>query len=99
MPVALRIFTEPQLGATYEDQLAVARESEALGFDAFFRSDHYLTMGGSGEPGATGHRRGPGGRHVGRADRAGPGHGLVRAGAHRLRHPVPLPGRALRTPG
>src|SRR5262245_30085050 len=53
MPVALRIFIEPQLGATYEDQLAVARESEALGFDAFFRSDHYLTMGGSGEPGPT----------------------------------------------
>ena len=53
MPVALRIFTEPQFGATYEDQLAVARESEALGFDAFFRSDHYLTMGGSGEPGPT----------------------------------------------
>jgi F420-dependent oxidoreductase-like protein len=54
MPVALRIFTEPQLGATYEDQLAVAREAEALGFDAFFRSDHYLTMGaGSGEPGPT----------------------------------------------
>jgi F420-dependent oxidoreductase-like protein len=53
MPVALRIFTEPQFGATYEDQLAVARESEALGFDAFFRSDHYLTMAGSGEPGPT----------------------------------------------
>jgi F420-dependent oxidoreductase-like protein len=54
MPVALRIFIEPQLGATYEDQLAVARESEALGFDAFFRSDHYLTMGeGLGEPGPT----------------------------------------------
>ncbi|MGH9258845.1 MAG: LLM class F420-dependent oxidoreductase, partial [Acidimicrobiales bacterium] len=54
MPVALRIFTEPQEGATYDDLLAVARESEALGFDAFFRSDHYLTMGaGLGEPGPT----------------------------------------------
>jgi F420-dependent oxidoreductase-like protein len=54
MPVALRIFTEPQLGATYDDQLAMAREAEALGFDAFFRSDHYLTMGaGLGEPGPT----------------------------------------------
>jgi F420-dependent oxidoreductase-like protein len=54
MPVALRIFTEPQFGATYDDQLAVAREAEALGYDAFFRSDHYLTMGaGLGEPGPT----------------------------------------------
>ncbi len=54
MPVALRIFTEPQQGATYDDLLAVAREAEALGFDAFFRSDHYLRMGdGSGEPGPT----------------------------------------------
>jgi F420-dependent oxidoreductase-like protein len=54
MPVSLRIFTEPQFGATYDDQLAVAREAEALGYDAFFRSDHYLTMGpGLGEPGPT----------------------------------------------
>lgn len=48
----LRIFTEPQQGASYEDLLAVALESERLGFDAFFRSDHYLKMGDvSGEPG------------------------------------------------
>jgi F420-dependent oxidoreductase-like protein len=54
MPVALRIFTEPQQGASYDDLLAVARETEALGFDAFFRSDHYLWMGEvSGEPGPT----------------------------------------------
>jgi F420-dependent oxidoreductase-like protein len=51
---ALRIFTEPQQGATYDDLLAVARETERLGFDAFFRSDHYLTMApGLGEPGPT----------------------------------------------
>nr|WP_062334108.1 LLM class F420-dependent oxidoreductase [Herbidospora sakaeratensis] len=37
----LRIFTEPQEGATYDDLLAVARAAERLGFDAFFRSDHY----------------------------------------------------------
>lgn len=49
----LRIFTEPQQGATYDDLLAVAREAERLGFDAFFRSDHYLTMGGDGLPGPT----------------------------------------------
>jgi F420-dependent oxidoreductase-like protein len=54
MPVPLRIFTEPQQGASYETLLAVAREAEALGFDAFFRSDHYLKMGDvPGEPGPT----------------------------------------------
>ena len=45
MTLALRIFTEPQQGGSYETQLAVAREAERLGFDAFFRSDHYLRMG------------------------------------------------------
>jgi F420-dependent oxidoreductase-like protein len=51
--VQLRIFTEPQMGATYDDLLAVARRTEETGFDAFFRSDHYLTMGGDGLPGPT----------------------------------------------
>ena len=46
MTLSLRIFTEPQQGASYEAQLAVAREAERLGFDAFFRSDHFLRMGG-----------------------------------------------------
>ncbi|MBO0808989.1 MAG: LLM class F420-dependent oxidoreductase [Actinobacteria bacterium] len=50
----LRIFTEPQQGADYGRLLAVARAAEELGFDAFFRSDHYLHMGGgSGLPGPT----------------------------------------------
>ncbi|MBJ7528858.1 MAG: LLM class F420-dependent oxidoreductase [Nocardioides sp.] len=49
----LRVFTEPQQGATYDDLLAVAREAETLGFDAFFRSDHYLAMSGDGLPGPT----------------------------------------------
>jgi F420-dependent oxidoreductase-like protein len=50
----LRIFTEPQQGADYGRQLAVARATEQLGFDAFFRSDHYLNMGdGDGRPGPT----------------------------------------------
>ena len=49
----LRIFTEPQQGATYDDLLAVARRAEEAGFDAFFRSDHYLAMGGDGLPGPT----------------------------------------------
>jgi F420-dependent oxidoreductase-like protein len=51
--VKLRIFTEPQQGATYDQLLAVARLAEELGFDAFFRSDHYLHMGGNGGPGST----------------------------------------------
>ena len=41
----LRIFTEPQQGASYADILAVAKKAEELGFGAFFRSDHYLKMG------------------------------------------------------
>jgi F420-dependent oxidoreductase-like protein len=41
----LRIFTEPQQGASYNQLLAVARTAEESGFDAFFRSDHYLKMG------------------------------------------------------
>ncbi|AUH43854.1 LLM class F420-dependent oxidoreductase [Streptomyces sp. CMB-StM0423] len=50
----LRIFTEPQQGASYETLLTVARATEDLGFDAFFRSDHYLKMGDvSGLPGPT----------------------------------------------
>jgi F420-dependent oxidoreductase-like protein len=48
-----RVFVEPQQGATYADQLAVARAAEALGFSAFFRSDHYLAMNGDGLPGPT----------------------------------------------
>jgi F420-dependent oxidoreductase-like protein len=49
----LRIFTEPQQGASYQALRAVALATEELGFDAFFRSDHYLAMGGSGLPGPT----------------------------------------------
>jgi F420-dependent oxidoreductase-like protein len=49
----LRIFTEPQQGADYQTLRAVALAAEELGFDAFFRSDHYLAMGGAGLPGPT----------------------------------------------
>ncbi|GAA4943660.1 hypothetical protein GCM10023238_06990 [Streptomyces heliomycini] len=50
----LRIFTEPQQGATYDTLLTVAKATEDLGFDAFFRSDHYLSMGSAdGLPGPT----------------------------------------------
>ncbi len=50
----LRIFTEPQQGASYDDLLRVAKATEDAGFGAFFRSDHYLKMGSvSGLPGPT----------------------------------------------
>src|SRR4051794_28252976 len=50
----IRVFTEPQQGASYDDLLRVAQATEQLGFDAFFRSDHYLVMGDSdGMPGPT----------------------------------------------
>jgi F420-dependent oxidoreductase-like protein len=52
--VDLRIFTEPQQGAAYEDLLRVARAAEDAGYDAFFRSDHFLAMGdANGLPGPT----------------------------------------------
>lgn len=41
----LCIFTEPQQGASYDDQLAQAQATERLGFDGWFRSDHFLAMG------------------------------------------------------
>src|SRR3954470_23465104 len=49
----LVIFTEPQQGATHGDLAKVAQTAEAAGYDGFFRSDHYLAMGGPGEPGPT----------------------------------------------
>jgi F420-dependent oxidoreductase-like protein len=50
----LRIFTEPQQGASYDTLLSVARAADELGFDAFFRSDHYMKFGDiSGMPGPT----------------------------------------------
>jgi len=50
----LRIYTAPQQGADYDDLLTVARASEDCGYDAFFRSDHYLKFGDvSGLPGPT----------------------------------------------
>jgi alkanesulfonate monooxygenase len=50
----LRIFAEPQEGASYEQQAAIARAAERLGFGAFFRSDHLLRIKpGNGHPGPT----------------------------------------------
>jgi len=49
----LVIFTEPQQGATYEEQRRAAQLAEDLGFDGFFRSDHYVAMDADGRPGPT----------------------------------------------
>lgn len=50
----LRILTEPQQGATYDDQLRIAKATEDCGFDAFFRSDHLVHMdSATGFPGPT----------------------------------------------
>jgi F420-dependent oxidoreductase-like protein len=38
----LRVMLEPQQGATYDQQLAIAQAAEAEGFDGFFRSDHLM---------------------------------------------------------
>jgi F420-dependent oxidoreductase-like protein len=45
------LMIEPQQGMSYGDQVAVAKRAEANGFDAFFRSDHYVsTFGPAGMP-------------------------------------------------
>src|SRR5689334_16575427 len=52
--MTMRVFTEPQQGASYDQLLAVARTAEECGYGAYFRSDHYLKMGSvSGLPGVT----------------------------------------------
>lgn len=52
--MGLRIFTEPQQGASYDQLLAAALDAEECGYEAFFRSDHYLKMGdASGLPAYT----------------------------------------------
>jgi alkanesulfonate monooxygenase SsuD/methylene tetrahydromethanopterin reductase-like flavin-dependent oxidoreductase (luciferase family) len=48
--VRLNLMLEPQIGMTYEDQLAVARRAEAVGLDALYRSDHY-SSGATGDDG------------------------------------------------
>ena len=40
------LMTEPQQGYSYQDILDMARTAEALGFEAFFRSDHYSSFPG-----------------------------------------------------
>ena len=43
------LMIEPQMGLTYEEQLAVARRAEAAGFEAFFRADHYESFPGDSD--------------------------------------------------
>jgi F420-dependent oxidoreductase-like protein len=49
--VRFALMIEPQQGLTYAEQLAVVQRAEAVGFESFFRSDHYQSFPGpSGEP-------------------------------------------------
>jgi len=50
--VRARVLLEPHHGATYAQILALALATEEAGFDAFFRSDHYLGI----DPDDTGYR-------------------------------------------
>jgi F420-dependent oxidoreductase-like protein len=45
----LRVLMEPRRGANYEQIAALARATEEAGFDAFFRSDHYMGID-AGDP-------------------------------------------------
>jgi F420-dependent oxidoreductase-like protein len=45
------LMIEPQQGLSYAEQLAVVQRAESVGFESFFRSDHYQSFPGpSGEP-------------------------------------------------
>ena len=45
------LMIEPQQGLSYDEQLAIVRRAEKVGFESFFRSDHYQSFPGpSGEP-------------------------------------------------
>jgi alkanesulfonate monooxygenase SsuD/methylene tetrahydromethanopterin reductase-like flavin-dependent oxidoreductase (luciferase family) len=47
------LMIEPQQGLTYDDQLAIARLAEDLGFETLFRSDHYANFPGDADGPAT----------------------------------------------
>ncbi len=47
------VVIEPQEGQTYDDILAVAQRAESLGFDGFYRSDHYGSVWRGVERGST----------------------------------------------
>ena len=126
----LRIFTEPQQGATYDDLLAVAAERRGARLrrvlplrplprrwaatacparptpgsrspgsparPAAIRLGTLVTLGDLPAARAAGDHGRPGRPDERRPGRAGPRRGLVRAGARRVRHPVPAARRAVR---
>jgi F420-dependent oxidoreductase-like protein len=48
------LFIEPHRGATYDDQLKLARHAEDAGYEAMLRADHYQSMSADrGLPGPT----------------------------------------------
>jgi F420-dependent oxidoreductase-like protein len=54
LPMRVSVFIEAHRGATYDDQLRLARAAEDSGYDGFFRADHYQSMGADpGLPGPT----------------------------------------------
>ncbi len=50
MVVRINIMLEPQEGLSYAEILAVAQRAERLGLDGCYRSDHYSSVTGSGQP-------------------------------------------------
>jgi F420-dependent oxidoreductase-like protein len=50
--VRICLMIEGQEGVTWENWVALAQACERLGFDALFRSDHYLSVDGRGERGS-----------------------------------------------
>jgi F420-dependent oxidoreductase-like protein len=46
MPMRFALMIEPQQGLSYREQLDLARLAERVGFEAFFRSDHYGSFPG-----------------------------------------------------
>jgi F420-dependent oxidoreductase-like protein len=49
--VRFALMIEPQQGLSYADQLAIVQRAESVGFESFFRSDHYQSFPGpAGEP-------------------------------------------------
>jgi len=47
------LMIEPQQGLGYAEQLAIARTAESAGYEALFRSDHYLSFPGGTTLGTT----------------------------------------------
>jgi len=50
--VRICLMVEGQEGVAWADWVALAQACERLGFDALFRSDHYLSVGGRAERGS-----------------------------------------------